>query len=242
MAENMNCECYTNTENRQVCVMRCFLQERCIWATDLHTFLEKNDFITRDCILEGGNVQSDDCDNVKHSDFIVVVVCRHLEQNLRKIKRFLQNFSRKVIISGDLNGIQTRQIFHEFKLFKTSEVSEITSHIRQTLNGNQLEETNVPTMDYNKTTNSIRSSENSENLQHAIDEKTIQQTSVPPTDYDYDHATSTMNNSENRIRYRSTGFVKAHSLQPSKETIGTFVNTRECFPVGKSSLFLYCFL
>lgn len=222
----------SNTINSgNVVVLRCFLQDRCTWASDLHKSLEQNGFVTTDHILEIENMSKDSVDIVRSSDFIVVVLCRHLEQNLRKIKRFLQEFSSKLVISGDLNGIQTRQIFDGFKLFKTTQVSALTSYMRQTIDDHRETDPITPKDQLSRTSKMI----SDPNYHDPLDCRT-QQVSIPPTDYDYDQAYNTSRGPtyfKERSIHQSTGFLKACSLEQCKEYIGTLVNAKECFPSGK---------
>lgn len=133
----MESSSYVNTDSHQVCVMRCFLLDRCTWASNLHLALEQHDLSTTDFVVEADVINLEVPRVVEQSDFIILVICKHLQQNIRKIKRYLQDVSNKVIISGDLHGLQTKQIFHNFKLFKITNAEPIASYVKTTLSGNR---------------------------------------------------------------------------------------------------------
>ncbi|XP_063439945.1 uncharacterized protein LOC134721119 [Mytilus trossulus] len=130
---------YVNTDSHQVCVMRCFLLDRCTWASNLHLSIEQHDLSTTDFVVEADVLNVEVPRVVEQSDFIILVICKHLQQNIRKIKRYLQDVSNKVIISGDLHGLQTKQIFHNFKMFKITDAEPIASYVKTTISGKRDE-------------------------------------------------------------------------------------------------------
>jgi hypothetical protein len=73
---------------------------------------------------------------VSQSDFVILVICNHLNQNLRKIKRYLQTLASRVIITGALHGPQIKDIFRDFTLFKISDIETITTHIKISMASN----------------------------------------------------------------------------------------------------------
>ncbi|CAC5409129.1 unnamed protein product [Mytilus coruscus] len=192
---------YVNTDSYQVCVMRCFLLDRCTLASNLHSTLEHHDLTTTDFVVEADALNLEVPKIVEQSDFIILVICKHLQQNIRKIKRYLQDVNNKVIISGDLHGLQTKQIFHGFKLFKISDDKLITSSVKTTLSAKRERNEELfykrHSSDYDDL-NSIDGTFKKQTLRH--------------------------------FKYSHCGFVHSSTLEPGENNRGTFLLAKACFP------------
>lgn len=140
---------YINADDSKgVVVMRCILQDRCTWASNLLATLEEHNLTTTDCIIESNMLNLELPSVVSQSDFVILVICNHLNQNLRKIKRYLQTLSSRVIITGALHGPQIKDIFRDFTLFKISDIETITTHITISIASNIRESDNESSSGY----------------------------------------------------------------------------------------------
>jgi len=125
-----------------------YFTRQCTWASNLLATLEEHNLTTMDFIIESNILNLELPSVVSQSDFVIFVICKHLNQNLRKIKRYLQTLSSRVIITGALHGPQIKDIFRDFTLFKISDIETITTHIKISIASNIRESDNESSSGY----------------------------------------------------------------------------------------------
>lgn len=119
----------------KIAIIRCHLLNECVPISNVSTTFKSFHLVPTEHVLSK-IIYKDLLPIVNTADFVVLVVCKHLQLKLSTILRCLT--SSKTVITGNYNDPDTQDTLKHFQHFAVTEVDNIASHVHANFNYDSL--------------------------------------------------------------------------------------------------------